>query len=105
MASWLQSFVDESPRPGRFFLTGSNQPLLRSHISQSLAGRAAYIDLLPFCMKELKNGDRKEWSAAVEKLFWKGFYPPLYDRPFSLKSGIRSMFRPISKGMYLRSFR
>jgi uncharacterized protein len=84
LTSWLQSFVDENPKPGRFFLTGSNQPLIRSHISQSLAGRAAYLNLLPFCIQELRSAERSGIeSTETERLLWKGFYPPLYDRPFS----------------------
>jgi hypothetical protein len=82
LPSWLQVFVDEDPRPGLFFLTGSNQPLIRSNISQSLAGRAAYINLPPFCTAELQRSGSDEWEGPADHLLWKGFYPPLYDRPF-----------------------
>jgi len=46
--SWLQGIIDENPRAGLWILTGSNQPLLRQSVAQSLAGRAAYAKLLPF---------------------------------------------------------
>ena len=82
LPSWIQVFVDEDPRPGLFFLTGSNQPLIRSNISQSLAGRAAYIKLLPFCIEEFKQSGREEWKEPSDSFLWKGFYPPIYDRLF-----------------------
>lgn len=77
LPSWLQVLVDEDPTPGRFLLTGSNQPLLRAQLNQSLAGRAAYLNLPPFTMRELAG----QAPATFDALF-KGFYPPLYDRPF-----------------------
>jgi len=71
--------VDDDPRPGRFFLTGSNQPLLKAQIVQSLAGRAGYVHQLPFSAWEL--GDHAT-PAHLDEWLFKGFYPPLYDRPF-----------------------
>lgn len=55
LLSWLQQRLDEDPRNGTFILTGSNNFLLIEKISQSLAGRVAYLDLLPFSQGELKN--------------------------------------------------
>ena len=80
LASWLQAFVDEHPGPGQFLLTGSNQSLLRAQVSQSLAGRAALIRLFPFTLSELRSGGWAE--GPTDGLLFKGFYPPLYDRPF-----------------------
>lgn len=74
-----KGLVDDDPRPGRFFLTGSNQPRLKSQISQSLAGRAGYVHQLPFSARELRGIDDE---APLEDRLFKGFYPPLYDRPF-----------------------
>jgi len=45
LPSWLQGVVDKDPVPGRFFLTGSNQPFLKSQLVQSLAERG------PTCTK------------------------------------------------------
>lgn len=53
--AWLQGVVDEEPRPGRFVLTGSSQFGLLSGISQSLAGREALHNLLPFTSTELSG--------------------------------------------------
>ncbi len=80
LPSWLQAVVDENPVPGRFFLTGSNQPLLKSQIVQSLAGRAAYLHQTPFDSCELSGISGT--PSRMEEWLFKGFYPPLYDRPF-----------------------
>lgn len=50
--SYLQGFVDES-RGGPLVLTGSQHFLLSEKISQSLAGRVAILELLPFSLAEL----------------------------------------------------
>ncbi len=80
LASWLQGEVDEDPVPGRFYLTGSNQPLLKSQVVQTLAGRAAYVYQSTFHMEELKSEENIPDNA--DSWILKGFYPPLYDRPF-----------------------
>ena len=74
--SYLQQVLDEDKRKGKFILTGSNNFLLQESISQSLAGRIAYLYLLPFSVSEL-SGFR---SNDVSEVILKGFYPPLYDQ-------------------------
>ncbi len=51
--SYIQGIVDEADRPGHFILTGSQNFLLLTRISQSLAGRCAVLRLLPFSRSEL----------------------------------------------------
>ncbi|PLY03422.1 MAG: AAA family ATPase [Desulfuromonas sp.] len=76
--SYLQGRVDADGRMGLFLLTGSQQFGLLSNVSQSLAGRTAFVELLPFSAGELKAaGVRPE--NLNEMLFFGG-YPPLYDR-------------------------
>ena len=53
LLSYLQTIVDGDGRMGLFVLTGSQQFGLMSGISQSLAGRTAFIELLPFSVSEL----------------------------------------------------
>jgi predicted AAA+ superfamily ATPase len=53
LLSYLQSRVDGDGRMGLFLLTGSQQFGLLSRISQSLAGRSAFVELLPFSACEL----------------------------------------------------
>ncbi len=75
--SFLQEIVDNSNKPGMFILTGSNNFLLNKTISQSLAGRVAYLQLLPFSFRELKE-NIPEYKDA--ELILNGFYPPVYDQ-------------------------
>ncbi|MEL7124515.1 MAG: AAA family ATPase, partial [Bacteroidota bacterium] len=58
LLSWLQQRLDEENRKGTFILTGSNNFLLTEKITQTLAGRVAYLDLLPFSQAELIENDR-----------------------------------------------
>ena len=76
--SYLQEIIDNSKAKGLFILTGSNNFLLQQNISQSLAGRIGYINLLPFSISEL--GKAKKLLLSDEKLMLKGFYPPVYDQ-------------------------
>ena len=44
--------VDRERRPGRFLLTGSANLLLMQRVSESLAGRASYLNLWPMTRRE-----------------------------------------------------
>lgn len=76
--SYLQEKLDISKKKGLFILTGSNNFLLQQSISQTLAGRVGYINLLPFSIDELKKG--KYLVPDDDELILKGFYPPVYDQ-------------------------
>jgi predicted AAA+ superfamily ATPase len=76
--SYIQEIVDNSTAKGLFILTGSNNFLLQASISQSLAGRVGYLQLLPFSIGELNNSSFLEESDV--SLMIKGFYPPVYDQ-------------------------
>ncbi len=78
LLSYLQGMVDADPSPGRFILTGSSQLDVLSGVTQSLAGRAAILELLPFSLQELA-ADQKA-PKTVEDLLHQGLYPPIYDR-------------------------
>ena len=56
--SYLKTRVDELNRPGEFILTGSQQFGLLSGITQSLAGRAALLTLLPMTYGELQHAGK-----------------------------------------------
>ena len=63
---------------GRFILTGSSQFRLIESITQSLAGRASLLTLLPFSLSELKNA---KWSPEnTDALLHQGLFPPIHDR-------------------------
>lgn len=79
--SYLQSRVDADGRMGLFLLTGSQQLGLISKITQSLAGRTAFVELLPFSIRELNRAALV--SKNLDEVLFKGGYPPLYDRKLS----------------------
>jgi predicted AAA+ superfamily ATPase len=59
--------VDERRRTGDFLLTGSANLLLMGHVADTLAGRAVYLDLPPFCPAEWLQ--RKEKLSPLDRLF------------------------------------
>lgn len=50
--------VDRDPTPGRFLLTGSANLLGMRSVTESLAGRAAYLELLPLSWSEIMGAPR-----------------------------------------------
>ncbi|HEB57225.1 MAG TPA: ATP-binding protein, partial [Gammaproteobacteria bacterium] len=76
--SYLQTRVDERQRPGEFILTGSQQFGLLSGITQSLAGRAALLTLLPMSYDELQRAGKI--NKNLDRILFDGAYPPIHDR-------------------------
>ena len=76
--SYLQGIVDEPGFSGSYILSGSQNFLLLSRISQSLAGRVAVLALPPLSLQELQGAGLEPESSDV----WlaKGGYPRLWDR-------------------------
>jgi predicted AAA+ superfamily ATPase len=58
-------------RQGRWLLTGSQQFQLMANVSESLAGRIALLDLLPFSLLELLAAGERTLSSMI----WTGWYP------------------------------
>jgi predicted AAA+ superfamily ATPase len=79
--SYLQEILDNSNQKGLFILTGSNNFLLQESISQSLAGRVGYLNLLPFSVKELLLENLL--PETDEEVMVNGFYPPIYGQRIS----------------------
>ena len=66
---------DRPRRQGRFVLTGSANLLLMRRVSESLAGRAAYVHIWPFTRGERAGEARAGcWSALLDTPFarWEG---------------------------------
>jgi predicted AAA+ superfamily ATPase len=62
---------------GRFLMSGSQQFELMKHLSDSLAGRVALLELLPFSAAEvLANQD-----LDLPELLWRGGYPSVVLQP------------------------
>ena len=76
--SYLQVLVDKKAETGQFILSGSQNFNLMQSVTQSLAGRAALLTLLPFDFREMKKG--KIWSRSLADLMTTGAYPAIYDR-------------------------
>lgn len=52
--SYLQTRLDEEKKMGSFILTGSQQFSLQAKISQPLAGRMCFVQLLSFYLLKIK---------------------------------------------------
>jgi predicted AAA+ superfamily ATPase len=104
--SYIQTIVDSEDRPGRYILTGSHNFLLMEHLSQSLAGRAAVLTLLPFSMAELEDrpllssdtiglgmrSPRPPRAPLWTRLF-AGFYPRIHDEKLHPTEWLASYYR------------
>lgn len=75
LLSYLQQRLDESEERGKYILTGSNNLLLLEKITQTLAGRVAYLELLPLSIAELRSVEGALSSLNTHVL--KGGYPSI----------------------------
>src|SRR5690554_1412183 len=69
--SYIQVVVDEQEQ-AKFILTGSSNFTLLQNITQSLAGRAAILTLLPFSLNEIDK------EVDTDSLIFKGGYPAVW---------------------------
>lgn len=74
---YLQVLLDINTTRGQFILTGSNNFLLQQQVSQSLAGRAGYLTLLPLSYEELKN--EGFIVSDLNNLILNGGYPEIWN--------------------------
>ena len=81
--AYIKSMVDRDPKPGKYIITGSQQFNLMEKVSESLAGRAAFLTLLPFSVAELETVGLCRENPF--ELMLKGLYPPLYDRKINAR--------------------
>lgn len=65
--------VDQHRVAGEFLLTGSANLLLMDAVADSLAGRAVYLDLPPFCPAEWMS--RPDGLQPLDRLFEQDFSP------------------------------
>jgi predicted AAA+ superfamily ATPase len=79
LLSYLQEIVDNHPKKtGLFVITGSQNLLLLENISQTLAGRVAFLYLLPLSLGELSTTLFNKQKLDSHLL--KGGYPRLYQQ-------------------------
>ncbi|MYF62973.1 MAG: ATP-binding protein [Rhodothermaceae bacterium] len=77
LLSYLQGVVDDNPNPGLWILTGSQNLLLLSSISQSLAGRTAIFNLLPLTWPEVTRFSK--FPQSLDEALFTGSYPRIFD--------------------------
>lgn len=64
----IKAVVDRDQRPGRYLLSGSNQPKVGGGVGDSLLGRVAYRTLRPLTLSELRlNEVHPGWSFLFRK--------------------------------------
>ena len=76
--SYMQGVVDESGDAGQYVVSGSQNFLLMEAIDQSLAGRVAVMNLLPFSAHELLSAGR--FPSSLNGWLYTGGYPRIYDK-------------------------
>ncbi len=113
LLSYIKTKIDENRKPGQWLFTGSQHFVLMEGISQSLAGRAAILSLLPFSFSErigrgettrdighwLKSLDPdRTWDdkTSVSEILLRGNYPEIASR--------KSVDRQLWCGSYLATY-
>lgn len=111
LLSYIQVLVDADSLPGRFILTGSQNLLLMESVSQTLAGRTAFLRLYPLSLSELRESPpldilnldrtRRKTTGRKRRLprkgLWDtlldGFYPRIHDRGIPAGEWLSDYFR------------
>lgn len=91
LLSYIQGYIDNDPTPGHWILTGSQQLLLMSQVTQTLAGRIAIVDLFPLSIGELHGLPPEDPVQALLQMshipkptctlteaIYQGFYPRVH---------------------------
>ncbi len=89
--------MDRPRRNGRFVLTGSANLLLMRSVSESLAGRATYVNLWPLARRErLGRGTPGIWSALLSTPMpeWQGLVDSQDHTPVSWRESARESGYP-----------
>lgn len=100
LLSYIKIMIDEERRPGQWLLTGSQNFVLMEKTSESLAGRAAVMSLLPFSFLEATGkGEKavpieavlrsemkfaaktKSGDLRLEDILLRGLYPEIAVNP------------------------
>ena len=97
--------IDQDQKPGMYILTGSQQWQVLKGISESLAGRAVFLDLEGFSLNELGTASTDTWlqtwltnpnpmiqnprprhrlTPSVFEILWRGFLPKATQLPLEL---------------------
>lgn len=106
LLSYIQGIVDSEDRPGQFILTGSQQFHVMEKVTQTLAGRTALVNLLPFSLDELLGRTATDpWrldemppqsaqpSFTLEEIIFKGLYPRIHDKGLEPHDWLSAYYR------------
>ena len=74
--NYIQEVLDNETERGKYILTGSSNFLLNQNISQSLAGRVGFLELLPLSNKEIKTSFAD--TNSVWQTIFKGGFPEIW---------------------------
>jgi predicted AAA+ superfamily ATPase len=114
LLSYIKTRIDEHREPGRWLFTGSQNFALMQNVSQSLAGRAAVLTLLPFsyaekigngktaldlqnCLQKFSSSSsNQQKSPDLADVILRGFYPEI--------SSKRTMDRQLWCGSYITTY-
>jgi predicted AAA+ superfamily ATPase len=113
LLSYIKTRIDENRKPGQWLFTGSQHFGLMQGISQSLAGRAAVLSLLPFSLAErlgkgettlavddwirqLRTIPTAESAVSLSEVLLRGSYPEIASR--------RAVDRQLWCGSYVATF-
>jgi len=77
LLSYIQVITDREKIAGQYIISGSQNLWLMGSTAQSLAGRVAIFNLLPFSVDEIRQ--TKFAMPSYEDYIIKGFYPRIYD--------------------------
>lgn len=76
LLSFIHGMIEDNPMPGRFILSGSQNLLLLEAVSETLAGRAAILELLPLSYSEYLTHENLPRLDLWEFLFYGGYPRP-----------------------------
>jgi len=97
LLSYIKTRIDEDRKPGQWLFTGSQNFILMHNITQSLAGRAAVLSLLPFSLAERVDNARNaqdisiwikrlnlaikfDQKISLDEVMMRGFFPEIATR-------------------------
>jgi predicted AAA+ superfamily ATPase len=113
LLAYIKTKIDQKRKPGQWLFTGSQNFVLMQGISQSLAGRAAVLSLLPFSFSErIEQGEiakePAEWlkrlnphqkcedKISLSEVILRGSYPEIATK--------RSVDRQLWCGSYISTY-
>lgn len=77
---YLKTSIDDHKEMGKWLISGSQHFSLMAGVTESLAGRAAILTLLPFGWLEFQGYRQKDRTSLSDRMI-RGFYPQLVAEP------------------------